>query len=131
MSEEARLNYENVTKDLVGKTVRVNLQNREKALTDVEDFSLTEIPYEALKRVGKVFKEGLKYGKGNWRKGVNDKKFQLERANHALKHLLIYIHELETGEYLYPSNEVMKREDDLAKVMWFCMIMCELERLET
>src|SRR6266699_2405019 len=108
MSEEGRINYNtNISQEMWEKELAVKPYPKDKALTDIEDFSLTEIPYEALKRVGKVFKEGLKYGKGNWRKGFNDKEFQLERANHALKHLLSYIHELETGEYLgdFKSSE--------------------------
>lgn len=100
--------------------------------TDKEEFSLTQIPVSSLLRLGAIFKEGeVKYGKDNWKKGVNDKEYQLERLNHALKHLLLYSHYLETGEYL---DEVIddkgRREDDLAKVMWFCATQIEIERLE-
>jgi len=111
------------------------------AKTDKEDFDLTEILYESLVRVARVFREGsIKYGKDNWKKGIGDKEYQLERANHALKHLLVYIHELKTGEYLgelkyknssYEDGALLgEKEDDLSKVMWFCMTQIELERLE-
>ena len=108
------------------------------AKTDNEGFSLTEIPYPSLVRVGKVFIEGRKYGKFNWREGINTKEhklFQIERCNHAIKHLLIYAHYLETGEYLGEYVEktnpnVVYHEDDLAKVAWFCLIQMEIERLE-
>lgn len=95
------------------------------AHTDLEAFSLTQIPCHALQRLGAVFREGAgKYGRGNWRRGVGDTAYQLERANHALKHLLWYVHWLETGEHLGDG------EDELAKVAWFCATQMELERLE-
>jgi hypothetical protein len=95
------------------------------AATDKEPFSLTQIPCSALLRLGAVFREGEpKYGRGNWRRGVHDKDYQIERANHALKHLLWYVHALETGERLGEA------EDHLAKVAWFCVTQMELERLE-
>lgn len=97
--------------------------------TDVEPFDLTEIPLSADIRTAKVFKEGhSKYGRGNWRSGVHDKKYQLERANHALKHLKLYIYKLEFGEE-HSLHEA--GEDDLAKVRWFCDTQMEIERLET
>ena len=101
----------------------------EKVKTDIENFDLTQIPYEALRRLVIIFKEGeVKYGRGNWRNGQNDRTWQLERANHALKHLLLHIHQLETGECLTVVN--LADEDDLAKVMWYCAIKSELERME-
>jgi hypothetical protein len=94
--------------------------------TDVEPFDLTQIPFEFEWRLGMVFREGeAKYGRDNWRKGVGNKTYQLERANHALKHLKIYIHWLQFGEHLGEPGE-----DDLAKVGWFCATQAEIERLE-
>ena len=108
------------------------------AKTTNEDFSLTEIPYPSLVRVGKVFIEGRKYGKFNWREAIKTKEhklFQIERCNHAIKHLLIYAQYLETGEYLgqnvaEPYGLEVTAEDDLAKVAWFCLVQMEIERLE-
>lgn len=101
-----------------------------QAKSDIENFDLTQIPLEAEKRVGRIFREGeIKYNRNNWRNGDNDKKYQLERANHALKHLKIFIHNLEHDEYLGEYKNGVP-EDDLAKVMWFCCTQMELERLE-
>lgn len=97
----------------------------ESAKTDIEAFSLTQIPCKSLERLGAVFREGeVKYGRGNWRRGVGDTAYQLERANHALKHLLWYVHQLETGE------SVGEGEDELGRVAWFCVTQIELERLQ-
>jgi len=96
------------------------------AKTDLETFDLVQIPYEAERRLGLVFQEGVeKYGRGNWRSGVRDRAYQLERANHALKHLKIYLHYLEFGEDLGVPGE-----DNLAKVAWFCATQMEIERME-
>lgn len=94
------------------------------AKTDQEPFSLTQIPCHALERLGTVFLEGAtKYGTDNWKNGIGHSAYQEERANHALKHLLRYVHWLRTGERL-------ETEDSLAKVAWFCVTQMELERLE-
>lgn len=99
---------------------------QQKAKSDRESADLTQIPYEAERRLGLIFKEGLlKYGRGNWRKGAGDFDYQMERANHALKHLKIYLHQLEFGEDIGEPGE-----DNLAKVAWFCVTQMEIERLE-
>lgn len=104
------------------------LRATEIAKTDKEEFDLTLIPYEALRRLGAVFKEGIeKYGRHNWRYGVGDKPYQLERANHAIKHLLLYVQSLQFAGELQGEEG----EDNLAKVMWFCATQAELERLTT
>lgn len=96
------------------------------AIIDMEDFDLTQIPFDAERRLGRVFKEGeRKYDRDNWRKGADDTQYQLERANHALKHFKIYLHWLQFHEDVGEENE-----DHLAKVMWFCATQMELERLE-
>jgi hypothetical protein len=101
------------------------------ARTDVEPYDLTQIPLEAEKRIGAVFREGeVKYGRDNWRLGADNTPFQIERANHALKHLKIYIHLLTTGEYVGECRNG-EPEDDLAKVAWFCCTQMEIERLES
>lgn len=101
-------------------------ENKQQAKRDRETFDLAQIPYEAERRLGLVFNEGVhKYGRGNWCNGVHDKDYQLESANHALKHLKIYVHQLEFGEDLGEPGE-----DNLAKVAWFCATQMEIERLE-
>lgn len=94
--------------------------------TDVEEFDLTQIPYVALRRMGTIFREGEgKYGRNNWRNGVDNTQYQLERLNHAMKHLAIYIHLLQFGEDLGVPGE-----DNLAKVAWAMVTQMELERVE-
>lgn len=149
MSEEGRRSYNNKEEEIKAlfslNQLNKPISDSNKVKTIKEKFSLTQIPLSSLQRLGMIFREGeLKYGKGDWRNGVGNKEYQLERANHALKHLLIYIHELEYGEYLGEVNtqeysndnadlyieEIEEHEDDLAKVMWFCATQIELERIE-
>lgn len=99
---------------------------REKAQTSILPYDLAQIPRAFLLRLGRVFREGeISYGPGNWQRGMGDKAYQLERANHALAHLLAYIECLSTRDYAWQA------EDNLAKVAWFCATQIELERLES
>lgn len=88
-----------------------------KAATDKLGLGLTLIPYHSVMALGEIFIEGLRYGKNNWRKGVNDPEYQEERLEHALRHLMLW-------------KEGDRSENHLAKVMWFCATQLELERLE-
>jgi hypothetical protein len=90
----------------------------EKAKTDKVNTGLTLIPFHSLFALGKIFVEGLRYGKDNWKKGVGDKEYQEERLEHALTHLALW-------------KEGDRSEAHLAKVAWFCFTQLELERLET
>jgi len=97
-----------------------NLSERKsmtKAKTDVLSLGLTLIPFHSIYRLGRIFIEGLRYGKDNWKRGVHDTQYQEERLEHALNHLLLW-------------KEGDRSEDHLAKVMWFCTTQMELERLE-
>lgn len=94
--------------------------------TDTEPFDLTQIPAMSLRRLGAIFKEGeAKYGKNNWRSASDVIEWQLERANHAMRHLTNYVHQLQFGECIGEPGE-----DDLAKVAWFCVTQMELERIQ-
>lgn len=95
----------------------MKLKETAKAKTDKLLLGLTMIPFYPLFRLGKIFVEGLRYGRDNWKQGVNDKEYQDERLNHALRHLFLW-------------KEGDRSEDHLAKVMWFCATQIELERLE-
>lgn len=98
----------------------------DKAKTELEAFDLTSIPLASLQRIGRIFQQGReKYGAGNWRNGAGDRAYQLERANHALKHLMVYVHRLQYDEYIGDEGD-----DDIAKAAWFCVTQMELERLE-
>lgn len=88
-----------------------------KAKSDKLGTGLTMIPFYSLYRLGSIFIEGLRYGRDNWKKGVNDKEYQEERLEHAVNHIFKY-------------KEGDRTEDHLAKVCWFCVTQMELERLE-
>jgi hypothetical protein len=89
----------------------------EKAATDKVGTGLLLVPFYSILRIGGIFIEGLRYGKDNWKKGVNDKEYQEERLEHAMLHLIKW-------------KEGDRTEDHLAKVAWFCVTQMELERLE-
>lgn len=87
------------------------------AKTDKVGTGLILIPFYSLLELGKIFIEGLRYGRDNWKKGINDKEYQEERLEHALLHLIKW-------------KEGDRSEAHLAKVAWFCFTQLELERLE-
>jgi hypothetical protein len=89
----------------------------EKAKSDKLGLGLVMIPFYSIYRIGKIFIEGLRYGRDNWKKGMNDKEWQEERLEHAINHLFLY-------------KEGDQSEDHLAKVAWFCLVQMELTRLE-
>ena len=92
-------------------------QLKTKAGTDKLGLGLVLVPLHSIFRIGKIFIEGLRYGRDNWKKGVNDKEFQEERLEHALRHLFLW-------------KEGDRQEDHLAKVAWFCVTQMDLERME-
>lgn len=76
------------------------------------------IPLSAMEAVGAIFLEGVpKYGENNWKQGVFDRGYQMERWEHADRHL-----------HLWAEGD--RKEPHLAKVLWFCATQIELERLE-
>lgn len=89
----------------------------QKAKSDKVETGLVLIPWYSILELGKIFIEGLRYGRDNWKKGVNDKEYQEERLEHAMLHLLKW-------------KEGDRTEQHLAKVMWFCATQLELERIE-
>jgi hypothetical protein len=92
-------------------------EKKEEAGTDKSGTGLVLIPFYSIIRLGSIFVEGLRYGRDNWKKGVNDKEYQEERLEHAMVHLIKW-------------KEGDRTEDHLAKVAWFCVTQLELERLE-
>lgn len=81
------------------------------------------IPPESLRRLSRVFLEGVKkypnraVNACNMTGAVNNPEWQVKRFNHAVDHLLKW-------------GQGDTSEDHLAKVMWFCSVMLEVERLE-
>lgn len=89
-----------------------------KAKTDIVASGVAQVPYYSIEQIGSIFKEGEpKYGRDNWLKGVNDKTYQEQRAEHALRHLMLWMQ----GD---------RSENHLAKVGWFAVTQMELERRE-
>lgn len=77
------------------------------------------IPYQALVRLAGRYEKGLlRYGRENWRKGLTDKDYVLERAAHVLNHAAILIEKLQG---LRPDDG----DDDAAAVMWGGAFLCE------
>ena len=89
----------------------------ERAKSDIVGTGLILIPWYSILAIGKIFIEGLRYGRDNWKKGVKDPQYQEERLEHAMLHLIKW-------------KEGDRSEAHLAKVAWFCVTQLELERLE-
>lgn len=78
------------------------------------------VPRALLEAVATRFEAGArKYGENQWRKGLRDPQFLRERANHALQHLLNYIHGTDNGE----DTAV----DNLGAVGWAVAVLLEAE----
>lgn len=99
--------------DLIKEIRKMN----DKAKSDKVNTGLTLIPWYSILEIGKIFIEGLRYGRDNWKKGVHDKEYQEERLEYAMLHLIKW-------------KEGDRSEEHLAKVAWFCVTQLELERLE-
>ena len=81
-------------------------------------------PYECLtetllKRAALRMQLGMHYGKHNWKKGIRDKSFILDRLNHAVEHLMKALHEIDYDEKM--------GDDDLAAVVVNCMFAMEYQ----
>jgi hypothetical protein len=78
------------------------------------------VPWEAVRRVSRICLEGQEKYPGrainarNLAPAIGDTEWQTERLNHAMDHLAKWM----SGD---------RTEDHLAKVMWFCAVMIELE----
>jgi len=87
-----------------------------KAKTEKLSPGIEQIPFEALEACGEIFAEGeIKYGRDNWKKGLNDQEYQTERCRHAIRHLMKWAN----GD---------RSEPHLAKVMWFCVTQIWTEK---
>lgn len=81
-------------------------------------------PYECLtstllRRAALRMQKGMHYGKHNWKKGVKDKAFILDRLNHALEHLKKAQEEID--------SDTLYDDDDLAAVVVNCMMAMEYQ----
>jgi len=79
-----------------------------QAKTEYIGTRMIDIPYEALRAIGMVFREGeAKYGRANWKDGGTA--YLEERCDHAIRHLMLWAN----GD---------RSEPHLAKVAFFCCI---------
>jgi hypothetical protein len=77
------------------------------------------LPLQSLVRLAARFEKGEKrYGRNNWRKGLKDREYALERAAHVLNHTLLLIEKLQG---LRPDDG----DDDAAAIMWGGAFLCE------
>lgn len=83
------------------------------------------LPYDMLTptllaRAARRMQKGVeKYKKNDWKKGVHDKKFIVDRLNHAMGHLIKATYEIENG--------IPMTDDDLAAVVVNCMMAMEYQ----
>lgn len=70
------------------------------------------IPYRAIVRLAARFEYGLqRHGLDNWRKGLGDEEYMLERAAHVALHALQFINK--RRGYLLDDGE-----DDIGAILW-------------
>jgi hypothetical protein len=80
------------------------------------------IPTQALRRIANRFEEGVdKYGQDNWRKGIHDTMWLLDRTNHAIEHLK------KIQANLHSGLTQISLDDDAAAVAWAAIIIMEAE----
>lgn len=81
-------------------------------------------PYECLtetflRRSAERMRLGMHYGKHNWKKGIKDKQFILDRLNHAFEHLVKAQSAID--------SDIIAEDDNLAAVVVNCMFAMEYE----
>lgn len=77
------------------------------------------IPRSLLRRLALRFGLGAeKYPEFNYRKGLTDKQFILDRINHLQEHF---------HAYLAPENDAERTDDNLGGIAWGCAFLCEVE----
>jgi hypothetical protein len=70
------------------------------------------IPRSALLKMADRFDLGLiKHGKDNWRKGIGNRDYAIERATHVLDHASKLIEKLE-------GHEPWNGDDDVGAILW-------------
>lgn len=58
------------------------------------------VPFSLIRRTGDRLTEGArKYGEWNWQKGLDDRAFMMDRANHLIEHAYRAIDKLQRGTF--------------------------------
>lgn len=85
------------------------------------------LPLNALRVLSTRFEEGVvKHGLNNWRKGITDPAWVLDRFNHIFAHLYAYAEQVQ-GVRPEPDEKNDTRVGNLAAAMWGCAILIEAE----
>ena len=80
---------------------------------------LDYVSLTALRRLAKRYAQGLpKYGKYNYKQGLTDKEYILERCAHVIDHAYRYIEVLE-------GQRADDGDDNAAAIMWGGAFLCE------
>lgn len=96
---------------------------RSNAMSSTEQLFYHDIPPELIKRLAKRYTVGHKKYSGdvtmnlNWRSGLHDPFYCMDRLNHVIEHLMNF---LEDGDV---------RDDNLGAIVWGCAYLMEVERL--
>ncbi len=91
--------------------------------TSSKVYDFAQIPRYSLERLAARFMHGEKiHGRDNWKKGLHDKSYLIDRLNHVICHTFALIEELEAGE--------LGSDDNAAAIMWGGMFACEATRVQ-
>lgn len=98
------------------------VRSRNGAKSSFNALYFHDIPPELIRRAAKRYTDGhKKYGVGtynlNWRTGLDDIEYVMERFNHLWEHLL---------NFLEDGND---KDDNLGAIVWCCAFLMEVERL--
>ncbi len=80
------------------------------------------IPLEPIVAIGKIFQEGTKYGRDNWRKSAWDVEWIYDRESHAQRHRIIQIAP-HLCEHLIGDDEDVDTADHFAKYIWWQCVL--------
>lgn len=85
------------------------------ARTSAHADRLDLVPPELMRAAAQRFEMGLKkYSKDNWKKGVRDQEFLVERANHMAEHMLRYL----SGDFSEDTEE-----ENLGAIAWAVSVL--------
>lgn len=82
------------------------------------------IPWDVFAdRLSRRYQVGMEHGyeEDNWRKGLTDRDYVLDRANHTLDHLHRAVEDLRLGNF-------KPTDDDLAAAIWGCIFLMAAQR---
>jgi hypothetical protein len=111
-----------IWRDVSNETEKVQI-GTSGALSSKRSLYYHDIPPELFKRIAKRYTDGhVKYSPDitmnlNWRQGLTDPLYVMDRFNHLFEHLIDF---LENGN---------QKDDNLAAIAWCCGFLMEVERV--